>query len=176
MFPNDFVSWGTVVVQGQPVTITPETVNEFFGLPDMLEVAGGWEEHEFFKAYNYDLASAIRTDGNGWWHARNEQRLNPTVAVGDAQEQEQDPAYQDDAPQEQGQPQGEDRILVAITDMRASLEGRMDVMEAGMISLEAKLTNRIDAMEARMERINSTLFQIYARRQAGPSWTTSTLP
>ncbi|KAL5861594.1 hypothetical protein ACOSQ4_002890 [Xanthoceras sorbifolium] len=32
----------------------------------MLEVAGGWEEHEFFKAYNYDLASAIRTDGNGW--------------------------------------------------------------------------------------------------------------
>ncbi|KAL5756878.1 hypothetical protein ACOSQ2_021624 [Xanthoceras sorbifolium] len=55
-----------VVVQGQPVTLTPKTVNEFFELPDIPQVAGGWEEHEFFQAYNYDLASAIRADGLGW--------------------------------------------------------------------------------------------------------------
>ncbi|KAL5834464.1 hypothetical protein ACOSQ4_013961 [Xanthoceras sorbifolium] len=43
----------------------------------MPEVAGGWEEHEFFKAYNYDLASAIRADGSAADHTRDSWSYHP---------------------------------------------------------------------------------------------------
>ncbi|KAL5814355.1 hypothetical protein ACOSQ3_025146 [Xanthoceras sorbifolium] len=74
MIPDDFITWGTVVVKGQQITLTPEITNEFFGLLDIPEAAVGWEEHEFFTAYNYDLAGALRMNGSGYWAAVDNQR------------------------------------------------------------------------------------------------------
>ncbi|KAL5764375.1 hypothetical protein ACOSP7_016738 [Xanthoceras sorbifolium] len=76
MIPNDFFAWGTVVVQGQQVTLTLELVNEFFELLDIPEAAEGCEEYEFFNAYNYDLAAALKTDGSGWWQYQQKNLLH----------------------------------------------------------------------------------------------------
>ncbi|KAL5747286.1 hypothetical protein ACOSQ2_024583 [Xanthoceras sorbifolium] len=158
MIPSDFFAYGSVLVQRHTVTLIPELVSEYFQLPDILELQGGWEEHAFFHPYDYDLAEALIIEDSRWWHVRNTPRLYQEGVAHDDEDQEQDLGYQDGAPQEQDHPQ-----------VQASLEERMDIMEASIIGLEARLTTRMDAMEASIERINSTLFQTYARCQAGPS-------
>ncbi|KAL5764270.1 hypothetical protein ACOSP7_016624 [Xanthoceras sorbifolium] len=68
MIPIDFFAYGSVLVQGHTVTLTPELVNEYFQLPDILELEKGWEEHPFFYPYDYNLAKALKIEDSGCCH------------------------------------------------------------------------------------------------------------
>ncbi|KAL5812460.1 hypothetical protein ACOSQ3_027410 [Xanthoceras sorbifolium] len=52
---DDFFVSGTVVVQGWQITLTPEVVNDYFGLLNLPQASGGMKEHEYFTAWSRDL-------------------------------------------------------------------------------------------------------------------------
>ncbi|KAL5749432.1 hypothetical protein ACOSP7_024035 [Xanthoceras sorbifolium] len=171
MIPVDFFAYGSVLVQGHPVTLTPKLVNEYFQVPNFPEPVGGWVEHEFFQMHNWDLAGSLRADEESRrWNVPGD-----APAADDEMEVEQD---QDIS--QQGAALHDHEQHQAIAEIRASFKGRMegmkarrnislDVVEAGMIGIESRLNTRMAAMVARMDKIYKTLNQMYGRRQAGPS-------
>ncbi|KAL5758256.1 hypothetical protein ACOSP7_020867 [Xanthoceras sorbifolium] len=75
MVPDDFFAWGTVVVQGRQITLTPEIVNEYYGLPNLSQAPSGMERHQFFTIHNQDLAGSLRIDGHRYWSNSNNHDL-----------------------------------------------------------------------------------------------------
>ncbi|KAL5804776.1 hypothetical protein ACOSQ3_031576 [Xanthoceras sorbifolium] len=176
MIPDNFFAYRTVIVQGHPVTLTTELVNEYFQVPNFPEPVGGWVEHEFFQfAIGGSMTKPRASLGCATYNrlVKKQNTSGDAPAADDEMEVEQD--------QNIAQPQSDDCNLAAIAAMQVSFEGHMegmearlnnhlDVMEAGMIDMESRLSTRMDAMVARMEKIDKTLHQTYACRQAGPSW------
>ncbi|KAL5770948.1 hypothetical protein ACOSP7_015102 [Xanthoceras sorbifolium] len=166
MIPDEFFSYGTVLVQGHLVTLTPELVNEYFQVPNFPEPIGSWVEHEFFQLHNWDLAESLRNAHGDAPVADDEMEV----------EQDRDIGQQEAALHEHEQPQMQTSFegrMEGMKGIEARLNTHLDVIEAGM---ESRLSTRMDAMVACMDKIDKTLHQTYAHRQAGPSWISTPPP
>ncbi|KAL5752208.1 hypothetical protein ACOSP7_022392 [Xanthoceras sorbifolium] len=157
MIPEYFFTYGSILVRGHPVTLTPELVNNYFQVPNFPKPVSGWTVYEFFQLYNWDLAGSLRLNEVDRRWAQNLEHHESAL-------------HEHEQPQVQ--PQGEDRLLTALAGMVDRLATRMDAIEIRLTTsidvmgfMEARLTTQTDAIENSMDRIRSTLFQTYARHQ-----------
>ncbi|KAL5798943.1 hypothetical protein ACOSQ2_003763 [Xanthoceras sorbifolium] len=71
MVLDDFFAWGTILVQGRQITLTPQIVNEYYELPNLPQAPGEMEVHQFFTIHNPNLAESLRMDWDRYWSNSN---------------------------------------------------------------------------------------------------------
>ncbi|KAL5791764.1 hypothetical protein ACOSP7_000358 [Xanthoceras sorbifolium] len=68
MYPPHFHDHGIVPVRGVQIRITPEIINQHFGIVPQPHLRLGYPELLLFSDHNSELAASLRMSGEGVWH------------------------------------------------------------------------------------------------------------